>query len=396
MGRPRKCQSSSVALGCFTLVALVGCQATISLHKEIGREPVRWAENLIRQRAECDGKQFWTEKWRCVARFNYSERACAEAFSELGRTYYYRRGYDAYPLYRLLNACGRAYCPRLGAPRPQLCAALPVGPNPAGWYDKVDALLFAIDVLEKRWVSSPALRVGPDHGYCRVDRHPHKKAPEVTLWLRRESGRMHVRATGGAEGAWSFDSFAGEAPRPIINALYERGYRGEIAFKVENVVPAKAFSDLVSALTSAGWCKHHTTLAKHDDPGGLSCPNAGNRPLRRAQPFTDDGMLGTTATVRVTPTALYYKGKLVVKLEGGRVPGTYITDGPQGHLIHPLRKAILADHPQPGISDSIRIAVTPGMTLSSYLWSSISYSANQALAQATRSKRSVDVSVSCQ
>jgi len=213
----------------------------------------------------------------------------------------------------------------------------------------------------------------------------------------REGGdELHVRATGALRGARSFVSLAGEASRPIIHALYERGYRGAILIELESVVPQKASGDLQTALMAAGWCHVQTPLAKHDHPGGLWCPPAPNRPLREFEPFVGGGLLGTFATVSVTPTALYYKGKLVVRLEGGRVPGKYITDGPQGHLIHPLRKAILADHPHPGISDAIRIVVAPGMTLSSYLMFSISYSGSQALAQATRSGRSMPVSVRCQ
>lgn len=396
MGRPRKRRFPPAAICWLMLVNLAGCQATISLRKVIDQEPARIAAVLIRNHAQCAGKQFWTEKFQCEARLNYSERTCAEAFAELGRTYYYRKGYDAYPLYRLLNACGRAYCPRLPAPRPRLCAALPLGPNPAGWFDKVDPLFFAIDVLERRWISNPVLLAGSDHGYCRAHRVPVKPASKVTLWLRRDGARLHVRATGALRGAWSFGTFAGEASRPIINALYERGYRGVILIELENVVPLEASVDLVTALKSAGWCHVRRPLARHDNPGGLSCPNAGNRPLRELKPFVDGGLLGTFATVRVTPTGLYYKGKLVVRIEGGRVPENYITDGPEGHLIHPLRKAILADHPHPGISDAIRIVVTPGMTLSSYLMYSISYSGSHALAQATRSGRSMTVSVTCQ
>jgi len=401
MGRPRSAnrrimQATFAVLGCLLLVSVAGCQTPRPLGSALDLESIQETAALIRQVADCEGKQFWTERYECKARLIYSERACADAFSELGRTYHYRKGYDAYPLYRLLNACGRAYCKRLPGPQPRLCAALPVGPNPAGWFGLVEPFMRAIDGLEGLWTSNPTLLLGPDHGYCRVRRGPVMASPRVTLLLRRDGAKLHVRATGSVRGTWSFDSFSGEAARPIINALYEHSYQGAILIQLENVVPLSAFVDLDIALQSAGWCQVMTPEARYDAPGGLSCPHAGNRPLQEVSPYVDGGALGTVATVRVTPTGLYYKGKFVVKLEGGRVPGHYLTDGPQGHLIHPLRKALLADHPKPGIPGSLRIVVTPGMTLSSYLSYAISYSGSQALAQATRTGRTMPLSYRCQ
>ncbi len=399
MARSRTDWNTSTAIFCLLLISLVGCQSASSLGGGLDLESVRETAALIRQVHDCDQKRFWTDRYECQARLTYSERACADAFAELGRTYYYRKGYEAYPLYRLLNACGRAYCRRLPAPQPRLCSVLPVGPNPAGWFDRVAPFMQAMDGLEGVWISNTTLLLGPDHGYCRARRHQAGSSPKVTLWLRHQGARLQVRATGTVHGAWSFDSLSGEAARPIINALYNTGYQGEILIQVENVVGLSAYVDLDMALQAAGWCQVQTPMAKHDAPGGLSCPPSRSRPLREFSPTVDGGVLGTLATVRVTPTGLYYKGRFVVKLEDGRVPGNFITDGPQGHLIHPLRKAILADqadHPKPGIPDSLRIVVTPGMTLSSYLAYSISYSGSQALAQATRSDRSMPLSFHCQ
>jgi hypothetical protein len=205
-----------------------------------------------------------------------------------------------------------------------------------------------------------------------------------------------VRAEGALTGAWTFDSFGGAAARPLMDALYARRFRGEISIQLDGVLPVKVFRDLSGALGAAGWCRVVIPEAPHDAPGGLSCPLAWNRPLRRFASWYDGGALGTRATVRVTPTALYYKGRRVVRLEHGRVPGRFLTDGPEGHLIHPLRKAILADHPSPGIPDAVRIVVTPGVTVSTYLVFSITYSANQALAQATRDERAVLFGLRCQ
>jgi hypothetical protein len=396
MGRLSTDRNTWAALTCLGLVWLPGCQAPGSLGEGLHPEPVQETVALLRRVGDCAEKRFWADRNECQTRLIYSERACADAFSELGRTYYYGKGYDAYPLYRLLNACASAYCKRLPTPRPRLCAVLPVGPSPASWFDRVEPFMLAIDALEGVWASKTTLLLGPNHGYCRILRTPARSAPEVTLWLRRQGARLHVRATGGVDGSWSFDRLSGEAARPIINALYERKYRGAIWIRLENVVPLSAFVDLDVALQAAGWCQVQSPEAKHDGPGGLSCPPGGNRPVREFLPLLDGGVLGTAASVRVTPTGLYYKGKFVVKIEGGRVPGNFITDGPQGYLIHPLRKAILADHPKPGIPSSVRIVVAPGMTLSSYLAYSISYSGTQALAQATRNDRTMPQSLHCQ
>ena len=235
MGRPRTIRIISAAMGCFMLVSLAGCHTASPLGRVLDLESVHQTATLIQQSMECEGKRFWTERHQCLMRLHFSERACADAFAELVRTYHYRKGYDAYPLYRLLNTCGRAYCRRPLAPRPRLCDHLPLGPNPAGWFDQVEPFISAIDEVEGLMVAKTALLLGTDYGYCRAHRDPVKSASKVTLHLRRDGERLHVRATGALRGAWSFDSLSGDAPAPIINALYDIGFRGGILIRLENV-----------------------------------------------------------------------------------------------------------------------------------------------------------------
>ncbi len=409
-----------LALAMCTACAPSGATAAL-----MGSGPTDEMLLIARKVEACAKSKLPSQAMECESWLLLSEPTCAKALTELASTLYYKRGYDAYPLHKMLNVCGKAYCSRLPKPLPALCKELPLEPNPSAWYDKAAPFLQAVDALEGISTIVTIYRTRSGHRYCRLpgagtasvggaspasdarpvgagravashggraDRASHASRLRVTLRLSMEKGRLHVLGDDGASGSWLLARPWKQGMRPLVDGLYRQAPNAQIAVLVDGVVPMDAFKSLIAVMGAAGWCQLGLPRVPRSHPGGLSCPPA---PGRKTKPASGLGKGSSEASILVTPSAMYYNGKLVLRLEDGMAPGDAITDGPQGHLIHLLRVKMLEDLRGPKPPEAFNVYAAPGMTLPMYTVSSISYSAYNALGQASSPRTQLPMSLSC-